>query len=94
MPGMKSYVGVKEKLHAFFILALCGGDGRFQFWPLYSRGNIARYPLNSSIGEPHILSWPCAEQKNLFPFAANRKKKWFPLAIILETILGVSDTST
>jgi hypothetical protein len=42
VPDIKSYVGVEEKLHAIFILALDGSDGHFQFWPLYSRGNIAR----------------------------------------------------
>ena len=37
LPGMKSCVGMAAKLHAFFIFALGGGDGHFQFWPLYSR---------------------------------------------------------
>ena len=63
------------KLHAFFILALCGGDGHLQFCPFYSRGNISRYPLNSRMGEPKILSIPFTEEKNTLPFAANRKKK-------------------
>ena len=62
-PGTKSYVGVEAKLHAFFILALGGGDGHLQLWPIYSRGNIARYQLNNRAGETHILSSPFTEEK-------------------------------
>jgi len=78
---MKSYVGVEAKLHAFLILELGGGDGHdghLQFWPLYSRGNIARYPPKSRMGEPQILSSPFTEEKNPLPLAANRKNA-FPL---------------
>jgi len=73
VPGMKLHVGVEAKLHAFFILALGGGDGHLQLWPLYSRGHIARYPINNRMGELQILSSPFTEEKKPLPFAANRK---------------------
>jgi hypothetical protein len=63
LPGMKSHVGVEAKLHTFFILALGGGDGHLQLWLLYSRGYIARYPMNNRMGEAQILSSPFTEEK-------------------------------